>query len=194
MKGAERQTPRSEQNPVKYKIDNFGVNVFVFVWVFSQTHWGFGSTTRKIIRVWMFDKNKNEKQPPNLNIFPLIYVVNGFVFVWVISHAEVCTTRKIICVWTVRWRLKKHAPPPRKKVCTVTVCVSKVYDLNSDLFTILAFESSSRLAKKSSFKLSWEQEKFLTTLTEAFNVKSLFRTCHSVLWCKRTTEALFTWR
>ena len=33
-----------------------------------------------------------------------IYVVNGFVFVWVISHAEVCTTRKIICVWTVRWR------------------------------------------------------------------------------------------
>ena len=27
MKGAERQTPRSEQNPVKYKIDNFGVNV-----------------------------------------------------------------------------------------------------------------------------------------------------------------------
>ena len=31
MKGAERQTPRSEQNPVKYKIDNFGVNVFVFV-------------------------------------------------------------------------------------------------------------------------------------------------------------------
>ena len=25
MKGAERQTPRSEQNPVKYKIDNFGV-------------------------------------------------------------------------------------------------------------------------------------------------------------------------
>ena len=31
MKGAERQTPRSdEQNSVKYKVDNFGVNGFVF--------------------------------------------------------------------------------------------------------------------------------------------------------------------
>ena len=37
MKGAERQTPRSEQNPIKYKIDNFGVNVFVFVWVVAHT-------------------------------------------------------------------------------------------------------------------------------------------------------------
>ena len=27
---------------------------------------------------------------------------------------------------------EKNAPPPQKKVCTVTVCVSKVYDLNSD--------------------------------------------------------------
>ena len=48
-----------------------------------------------------------------------------------VSHAEVCSTRKIIYVWTVRWRLKKKRAPP-KKVCTVTVCVSKVYDLNSD--------------------------------------------------------------
>ena len=46
-----------------------------------------------------------------------MYVVNGFVFVWVILHAEVCTTRKIICVWTVRWRLKKHAPPPKSLYC-----------------------------------------------------------------------------
>ena len=44
-----------------------------------------------------------------------IYVVNMFVFVWVVSHAEVCTTQKIICVWTVRWRLKKRAPPTPKK-------------------------------------------------------------------------------
>ena len=59
MKGAERQTPRSEQNSVKYKIDNFGVNVFVFC-LSSFTHWGFGSTTRKIIRVWMFDEDKKK--------------------------------------------------------------------------------------------------------------------------------------
>ena len=133
----------------------------------SFTHWGFGSTTRKIIRVWMFDEDKKKKKwkttaefeylPPEFvlivrnelkgklqtrELFKFsIDVVNGFVFVWVISHAEVCTTRKIVCVWTVRWTLKKHAPPP-KKVCTVTVCVSKVYDLNSDLFTILAFKGS----------------------------------------------------
>ena len=37
---------------------------------------------------------------------------------------------------------KTRSPPPPKKVCTVTVCVCKVYDLNSDLFTILAFKGS----------------------------------------------------
>ena len=107
MKGAEKQTPRNEQNSVKYKIDNFGVNVFVFC-LSSLTHWGVGSTTWKIIRVWMFDEDKkknDEKQPPNsVEYFPpefvlivrkelkgklqtrelfkfSIYVVNVFVFV-----------------------------------------------------------------------------------------------------------------
>ena len=37
-------------------------------------------------------------------------------------------------------KINKTRPP--KKVCTVTVCVSKVYDLNSDFFTILPFKGS----------------------------------------------------
>ena len=42
-----------------------------------------------------------------------IYVVNVFVFVQIVSHAKVCTTQKIIYVWTVWWRLKKRAPPKK---------------------------------------------------------------------------------
>ena len=127
MKGAERQTPRSKQSSVKYKIDNFSVNVFVFC-LSSFTHWGFGSTTRKIIRVWMFDEDKKkmknnrriwifsprvctdcgkgaERQTPNARIVQVFHICSQ----------RVCFRLSS----SVRWRLKKRAPP--KKVCTVTV-------------------------------------------------------------------------
>ena len=76
MKGTERQTPRSEQNPVKYKIDNFGVNVFVFVWVVSHAKaLVVQLANRKLSHVWMFDEEKKMKNNREFEYFPPEFVL-----------------------------------------------------------------------------------------------------------------------